>query len=433
MSQASTIAPLSAPACPAHASYSETQSQRAKRISLGLMKELKPILHSRCRVKLWDGSFYPNDEARDCTVTLRHPGSMRGMFIAHNGITLAETYIRDLWDWEGDREAMFELIEAIGAEPYSNLRKLHLGAQLLRLPRPHVAQPRRWRKRAQLHGKPHSIERSREAVAYHYNVGTDFYAEFLDANMIYSSGIFEEGDTLEQAQIRKLDGICQSLKLQNGQRVLDVGCGWGGFILHAAQNYGVEVTGITLSQPQADEANRRIAQAGLEKTCRAVVCDYREIADWEHFDAIASIEMFEHVGREMLETYFDRARKLLKPGGLFLNQGTTVQIEEGRKNYPSFIKQYVFPDGEVLPIETSIAASEKVGFEVLSNISIREHYVKTCDAWVKNLEEKYESASQIVGDPTWRIWHLYTAISGYSFRTGRCNCYQTLMKKSDLK
>ncbi len=433
MSQASTIAPSNAPACPAHASYTETQSQRAKRISLALMKELTPILHSRCRVQLWDGSFYPSDEPRDCTVTLRHPGSMRGMFIAHNGITLAETYIRGLWDWEGDREAMFELIEAIGAQPYSNLRKLQLGAQLLRLPKPHVAQPRRWRKRAQLHGKPHSIERSREAVAYHYNVGTDFYAEFLDANMIYSSGVFEEGDTLEAAQIRKLNGICQTLKLQSGQRVLDVGCGWGGFILHAAQNYGVEVTGITLSQPQADEANRRIAEAGLEKTCRAVVCDYREIADWEHFDAIASIEMFEHVGREMLETYFQRARRLLKPGGLFLNQGTTVQIEEGRKNYPRFIKQYVFPDGEVLPIEVSIAASEKVGFEVLSNISIREHYVKTCDAWVKNLEENYATASAMVGDPTWRIWHLYTAISGYSFRTGRCNCYQTLMKKSDLK
>lgn len=433
MSQASTLASSIAPACPEHAVYTETQSQRAKSITLGLIKELKPIARSRCRIRLWDGSFYPNDEARDCTVTLRHPGSMRGMFIAHNGITLAETYIRDLWDWEGDREAMFELIEAIGAEPYSTARKLHLGAQLLRLPKPHTKQPRRWRARARLHGKPHSIERSREAVAYHYNVGTDFYAQFLDANMIYSSGVYEENDTLEEAQIRKLDGICQSLKLQSGQHVLDVGCGWGGFILHAARNYGVQVTGITLSQPQCDEANRRIAAAGLSETCRAIVCDYREITRWGEFDAIASIEMFEHVGREMLETYFDRARRLLKPGGLFLNQGTTVQIEEGRKNYPSFIKQYVFPDGEVLPIEVSIAASEKVGFEVLSNISIREHYVKTCAAWVKNLEDNYESASAIVGDPTWRIWHLYTAISGYSFRTGRCNCYQTLMRKSDLK
>ena len=397
------------------------------------MKELTPITHSRCRIKLWDGSFYPTDEPRDCTVTLRHPGSMRGMFMAHNGITLAETYIRDLWDWEGDREAMFELIEAIGAQSYSAARKLHLGAQLLRLPRPHLAQPRRWRTRARLHGKPHSIERSRAAVAYHYNVGTEFYAEFLDSNMIYSSGVFQNGDTLDQAQTRKLDGICQALQLKPGQQVLDVGCGWGGFILHAAQHYGVEVTGITLSQPQCDEANRRIAEAGLQETCRAIVCDYREIAKWEHFDAIASIEMFEHVGREMLETYFDRARRLLKPGGLFLNQGTTVQIEEGRKNYPSFIKQYVFPDGEVLPIEVSIAASEKAGLEVLSNLSIREHYVQTCDAWVKNLEENYATASAIVGDPTWRIWHLYTAISSYSFRTGRCNCYQTLMKKSDLK
>ena len=137
--------------------------------------------------------------------------------------------------------------------------------------------------------------------------------------------------------------MCRALNLKPGQQMLDVGCGWGGLLIHAAREYGVEATGITLSQPQADEANRRIREAGLQNRCRAIVCDYREIVDWNHFDSIVSIEMFEHVGREMLETYFDRAYKLLKPGGLFLNQGTTVQIEEGRKNYPSFIKQYVFP------------------------------------------------------------------------------------------
>ena len=200
MSQASTLAAAPAPSSPLHTSYTQSQSQRAKRISLALMKELAPIATSRCRVRLWDGSFYPNDAPRDCTVTLRHPGSMRGMFIAHNGITLAETYIKDLWDFEGDRDAMFELIEAIGAQPYSHLRKLHLGAQLLRLPKPHVAQPRRWRARADLHGRPHSIERDRAAVAYHYNVGTEFYREFLDSNMVYSCGVYGDCDDLEAAQ-----------------------------------------------------------------------------------------------------------------------------------------------------------------------------------------------------------------------------------------
>ena len=429
MSQASTL--VSAPLSPSqHTSYTVSQSARAKRISLALMEELSPIATSRCRVQLWDGSFYPNDAPRDCTVTLRHPGSMRGMFMAHNGITLAETYLCDLWDWEGDRDAMFELIEAIGALPYPTARKLHLGAQLLRLPRPNVSRPRRWRQRANLQGRPHSIERDKAAVAYHYNVGTDFYAEFLDQNLVYSSGVYAPNDDLDAAQIRKLDGVCQSLKLEPNQKLLDVGCGWGGLLIHAARNYGVEALGITLSQPQADEANHRIAQAGLTDKCRAIVCDYREIVEWNGFDAIASIEMFEHVGRAMLQTYFERAHKLLKPGGLFLNQGTTVQIEEGRKNYPSFIKQYVFPDGEVLPIETAIEASEKAGFEVLSNLSIREDYVQTCDAWVKNLEKNRERAKELVGEPTWRIWHLYTAISGYSFRTGRCNCYQTLMRKN---
>ena len=430
MSQASTLAPFSpASAVPLH-SYTDAQSRRAKRISLALMQQLTPIVNSRCRIQLWDGSFYPDDAPRPCTVTLRHPGSMRGMFMAHNGITLAETYLRDLWDFEGDRDAMFELIESIGALPYSALTKLHLGAQLLRLPKPHMTQPRRWRPRAHLSGRPHSIERDRQAVAYHYNVGTDFYAEFLDPNLIYSCAVYAPGDTLQQAQARKLDGVCRDLKLAPGQNFLDVGCGWGGLIIHAARNYGVKALGITLSQPQADEANRRIREAGLESCCRAIVCDYREIVERDGFDAIASIEMFEHVGRAMLETYFQRAIQLLKPGGLFLNQGTTVQIEEGRKNYPSFIKQYVFPDGEVLPIEVSLAACEKVGFQVLSNVSLREHYVKTCDEWVRQLEENRPRAAEIVGEPTWRVWHLYTAISGYSFRTGRCNCYQTLLRKA---
>ena len=434
MSQAQTLAPLpSAPEARSLPTYTDAQARRAKRVSLALMQKLTPIATSRCRVQLWDGSFYPDDSPRDCTVTLRHPGSMRGMFMAHNGITLAETYLADLWDWEGDRDAMFELIEAIGALPYPLPLKLHLGAQLLRLPRPNGAKPRRWRPRANLSGRPHSIERDKQAVAYHYNVGTDFYAEILDPNLVYSCGVYAGGETgsegLERAQVRKLDGVCRDLELQSGQKFLDVGCGWGGLLMHAARHYGVEALGITLSQPQADEANRRIREAGLENRCRAIVCDYREIDSWESFDAIASIEMFEHVGREMLTTYFERAHKLLKPGGLFLNQGTTVQIEAGRKNYPSFIKQYVFPDGEVLPIEVSLEACERAGFDVVSNVSIREDYVKTCDQWVKNLENHRERATQLVGDPTWRVWHLYTAISGYSFRTGRCNCYQTLMRK----
>jgi cyclopropane-fatty-acyl-phospholipid synthase len=218
--------------------------------------------------------------------------------------------------------------------------------------------------------------------------------------------------------------------LQPGQKLLDVGCGWGGLMIHAAKNYGVEAVGITLSAPQADKANARIKEEGLEGKCRAIVADYREISDWDSFDAISSIEMFEHVGREMLTTYFTQAFQLLKKGGLFLNQGTTVETDDALRRYPAFIKQYVFPDGEVLPIHVSIRASEESGFEVLNVRSLREHYVKTSAHWVKNLEDCHEVMMEHVGEPTWRIWRLYTAVSSHGFRIGRLNCYQTLMRKN---
>ncbi|RYG55768.1 methyltransferase domain-containing protein, partial [bacterium] len=164
--------------------------------------------------------------------------------------------------------------------------------------------------------------------------------------------------------------------------------------------------------------------------CRVIVADYREMTDFGTFDAISSIEMFEHVGREMLVTYFTQALKLLKPGGLFFNQGTTVESDDARRRYPAFIKQYVFPDGEVVPIHVSIRASEESGFEVLNVKSIREHYVRTCAQWAENLENVHESVVDYVGEPTWRVWRLYTAVSAHGFRIGRLNCYQTLMRKN---
>ena len=429
--------PTSAPSpssFPTQSEVSQSRAERARSVTLAILERLTPLRNGAVGVRLWDGTNFPDDKAHTCTIVLKHPGALRAMFATQDALSLAETYLLDVCDVEGDWNAMFDFGEEMSRfmATLPLRRKLELGRMLwLGLPKPHPPRPKGWRERAHLRGKRGSIERAKEAVAYHYNVPTEFYAGFLDRNMAYSSAIFEsESEDLATAQIRKFEGICRELKLKPGQKLLDVGCGWGGFLIYAAQNYGVEVTGITLSDSQAEEANRRIHEEGLQDTCRVLLKDYRELEGSETFDAIASIEMFEHVGRELLTTYFSQARKLLKKGGLFLNQGTTVETDDDRKRYPSFIKQYVFPDGEIVPIHVSIRASEESGFEVLDVHSIRPHYVQTCAHWVANLESMPLELREKYGEPIWRIWHLYTAVSGHGFRIGRLNCYQTLMRKN---
>jgi len=436
-SPSTTAASPHATSFPDQSSVSASQIARARTATIEILSKLTPLQSRKIGVRLWDGSHFPDDSDSVansvCTIVLKHPGSLRAMFARQDALSLAESYLLDVCDVEGDWNAMFDFGEEMSGfmarMPLS--QKLSLAALLFRLPKPHPPKPRGWRERAHLKGKRGSIERAREAVAYHYNVPTDFYASFLDPNMAYSCAIFENPDEpLAVAQLRKFEDVCRALKLQPGQRLLDVGCGWGGFLIYAAKHYGVDVTGITLSQSQAEEANRRIQEEGLEKQCRVFLKDYRELNEEGSFDAIASIEMFEHVGRELLTTYFSQARKLLKKGGLFFNQGTTVETDDDKKRYPSFIKQYVFPDGEIVPIHLSIRASEESGLEVLDVHSIRDHYTQTCGQWAKNLEEMSPELHEKYGEPIWRIWHLYTSVSGHGFRIGRINCYQTLMRKN---
>jgi len=430
MNPALSPVPIGTVATPLSTVFSPSTSRRAAAITRAILDQLPPLQTSDCTIELWDGTHYPDSQERSCKLILRHPGSMRAMFQSQTALALAQSHVLGLWDVEGNWQALFDLSEQMARLQHTPLKKARLAFQLLQLPWPRVPKPKGWREPAHLQGKPHSIERDKAAVEYHYNAGNDFYAQFLDETMTYSCAQFTSAeDSLQAAQERKFEAVCQSLQLKRGQRLLDVGCGWGGLAIYAAKNYGVEVVGITLSIPQAQEANRRIREAGLEKQCRVLVSDYREITEKATFDAISSIEMFEHVGSEMLTTYFSQAYALLKPGGLFLNQGTTVENSNSCKRFPEFIKQYVFPDGEVVPVHVSIKASEDAGLEVLRVESMRENYVQTCAHWVKNLEAKREEIIEMVGEPTWRIWRLYTAASGHGFRVARLNCFQTLMRK----
>ncbi|HEX8992181.1 MAG TPA: cyclopropane-fatty-acyl-phospholipid synthase family protein, partial [Anaerolineales bacterium] len=344
-------------------------------------------------------------------------------------------YIYDDFDIEGDAESVFALADELSNATLGWRRKLRAGSELTRLPAVQHREASR-RGRARLSGRRHSVDRDRQAVTYHYDVSNDFYALWLGRRMIYSCAYFHSPtDALDTAQEQKLDMICRKLRLKPGQRLLDIGCGWGGLVTFAAEHYGVAATGITLSQPQASLANERIANAKLSDRCRVLVQDYREVPTDgpERYDALVSVGMFEHVGAAKLPSYFVQAWKLLKPGGVFLNHGIAWRATDPVPSGTSFSEAYVFPDGELVPINITLHAAEETGFEVRDVESLREHYALTLRHWVRNLEAHHEQALQFVDEPTYRVWRLFMSGSAYGFSTGRTNLYQALLVKPDAE
>jgi cyclopropane-fatty-acyl-phospholipid synthase len=407
------------------------QTDHSVAISIDILNELfEGHENGSVSIRLWEGSLWPDSQPRPATLVLKHPGALRAMFLPGSEVGLAEAYLYDQFDIEGEIEAVFELAEDLTSAASGWRNKARLASQLMRLPKAGEAVAGQ-RGPARLQGRQHSIQRDREAVTYHYNVSNDFYQLYLDRRMVYSCAYFlNPQDDLDLAQERKLDYICKKLRLQPGWKVLDIGCGWGGLAIYAAQHYNVDIKGITLSEPQAELANERIREAGLTDRCRVELRDYRELNDVEAYDALVSVGMFEHVGAALLPTYFDQAYRLLKPGGVFMNHGIasteTAPVGDG----PSFSDTYVFPDGELVPINVTLQAAEKAGFEVRDVESLREHYILTLRNWVKRLESHYAEALQFVDEPTYRVWRLFMSGSAYGFRTGSLNLYQSLLVKT---
>jgi cyclopropane-fatty-acyl-phospholipid synthase len=386
-------------------------------------------------VRLWDGATWPDGRTRAAVLALKHPEALGRMFLCGTEVGLAEAYLHGDFDIEGDIEAAFKISDFLLTHLDNWKKKLKLARLLVALP---GSDGRSTIRRAAnrllpIRGKRHSPGRDRRAVAFHYDVSNDFYRLWLDRRMVYSCAYFDSPeDDLDAAQEHKLDYLCRKLRLRPGQRLLDVGCGWGALLIHAAKHFGVQAEGITLSESQLSWARARIAEAGLTNNATIQLRDYRDISAQgsEVYDAIVSVGMAEHVGRERLSDYFRAVHHALKPGGIFLNQaiGESIVPRADNKN-GSFIEQYVFPDGDIPPLPIMLRAAESAGFEIRDVENLREHYVLTLHHWLARLETHHAEALSFVDETTYRIWRLYLAGSGHGFRRGHMAVYQTLLAK----
>jgi cyclopropane-fatty-acyl-phospholipid synthase len=385
-------------------------------------------------VRFWDGSSLPAGEPsstarrRDgCapTVVVRDPLALAHVVHEPNQVGLARAWVAGVLDAD-DLEAVLALRERFHGLRLTAVDRARLlmaairvgGARLLsRPPVPTVE--------ASVGGRRRSLARDRASVRHHYDVSNRFYELLLGSSLVYSCAYFESPqDTLEAAQAQKLELICRKLHLKPGERLLDIGCGWGSLVMHAAAHHGVEAVGVTLSASQAELARERIAAAGLSRRVSVRVADYRELRDGP-YEKVASVGMYEHVGRSELPMYARSVRALLRPGGLFLNHGI-ARLRSRTPAGETFITRYVFPDGELHPLADLMVALHGAGFEARDVEALREHYVLTLRRWLGNLDRHREEVLREVGAERERVWRLYMLGSASAFESGEITVYQVL-------
>lgn len=362
------------------------------------------------RIELWNGQKFDFSGEPSVTVTIPSSSALR-YFISPNLSKLGEAFVEGHIRVEGSPKNVFKVAESLAR---------HVTARF-----PSSFQ---W-------VSHHSRDRDRKAIEYHYDVANDFYALFLDPNMVYSCAYYQNDvDTLEAAQNQKLDHILNKLMLKPGEKFLDIGCGWGALIMRAAQKYGAITTGITLSKNQFDRASEQVHRAGLDDRCKVLLCDYRDLNEADAYDKIASVGMFEHVGLKNLPVYFEAIHRLLKADGLVVNHGITTSDVQSRwvgLGAGEFIDRYVFPHGELPHVSLALREMSAAGLEVLDVESLRRHYARTCEAWSNNLESRRSDAVEIVGERNFRIWQIYLAGCAYGFSHGWMNLYQVLCSKAE--
>ncbi|MCF6325037.1 MAG: cyclopropane-fatty-acyl-phospholipid synthase family protein [Gammaproteobacteria bacterium] len=374
-------------------------------------------------VRLWNGEWIRGGAGASCRVILHQPAVLRDLMLHRNLMCLAESYLAGEIDLEGDTERLFDLTPHLRKLNFSWSEKWRMMLRALHLPRREVHSGAS----ADHAGGGRRHSNNKESIAHHYDVSNEFYRLWLDAEMVYSCAYFHDTEhSLAQAQLDKLDYICRKLRLEPGQKLLDIGCGWGALAFWAARHYGVEVHGITLSEQQHDYALKRARNEGLEDRVRIELRDYRDLPERACYDRVVSVGMFEHIGISNFPLYFGTIKRVLKPSGLFLNHGITNDTGWRDTQITRFMNRYVFPDGELARISDVEDAMEQAGFEIIDVEGLRRHYAMTLRHWVRALEERKQQAVDLVGEASYRVWRLYMVGCAYFFDEGSINVYQVL-------
>jgi cyclopropane-fatty-acyl-phospholipid synthase len=382
-------------------------------------------------VRAYDGSVLGPEDARTALV-VRSPDALRRIVTAPNELGFGRAYVAGDLEVEGD---IFDVISVAAHVEQLNLRPKQVLAALQLVGvsglKPLPPPP----EEARLRGRRHSKARDAAAIAHHYDVSNDFYRIVLGPSLTYSCAVWSDTTTtLEDAQAAKCELVCRKLALEPGMRLLDVGCGWGSMLFHAVEHHGVRAVGVTLSRPQAEYAQKRAAELGVEDRVEVRFADFRDVDDGP-YDAISSIGMFEHVGLEELDGYFRRCRALLRPQGRLLNHGISRPGHSRRKTHRwwsppwlgwNFTDRYVFPDGELHEVGDVVSTMQAAGFEVRHLESLREHYALTLRRWVANLEAQWDEAVRLVGEGRARVWRLYMAAAAVGFEHDDNQIHQVL-------
>ncbi|KGE07121.1 class I SAM-dependent methyltransferase [Burkholderia gladioli] len=373
--------------------------------------EVREKANLPARLVLWNGDQHDfgNFSAPAVTLKVNHASALP-LLLDPSLDNLGEAYVKGKIDIEGRLPDIIDIGYSLARSTVTNASKL---ARVTRY-------------------FTHTKNSDKKAIQYHYDVSNDFYRLWLDENMVYSCAYFENGDEdLATAQIKKIDHILTKIQLQPGQRLLDIGCGWGALVLRAAQKFGAHCVGVTLSQNQFDLATERVRRAGLENQIEIRLQDYRDVEG--QFDRITSVGMFEHVGRKNLPGYFTKVRELLADDGVAMNHGiTSSDADSGETSLGGgeFIDRYVFPDGELPHVSLAIEAAQRGGLEVVDAESLRRHYARTLDIWTENFEAKADQARQLVDDEKFRIWRVYLAGCAYAFENDDVSIYQLVCRKA---
>lgn len=385
-----------------------------------ILETLLAGYHGRVAVKLWDDSLVCGRIDAEGALIFTCPAALRELILHPDLMRMAENYLDGAIDVRGPMEAAFDLVDFLEERDFGGLQRTRLLAHALRLP---AARRERSRWRQAVPARPRA--NGAATIRHHYDVSNDFYHRWLDPEMVYSCAYFSDTEqALADAQRDKLEHICRKLRLRPGHRVLDIGCGWGALAVWAARRHGAQVHGITLSEQQCEYARTRVREAGLEDRVHIELRDYRALPADARYDRIVSAGMFEHVGLANLPLYFATAKRVLKPGGLFLNHGITNDCGWVGAATQRFINRYVFPDGELTRVSAVEDCMEQAGFEILDVESLRPHYALTLKHWLARFEDHSEELVALVGERLYRIWRLYLGGSAHYFRGGRLSVYQ---------